>query len=160
MHPPSRRVFGLFVVYRLLLSGIVGWVVWEAPVYHVPLPIGWPLVGFLLLYDGLLASLWWKKTDFAEWGGILSLFALGLDTLAAGLILLEFAYPASTDSPVFLVLLAFEGWAYWNWIGGLAALAADELLLLGTWFYQQVTHHPAFSPAFGLSPSSSSHSSR
>ena len=146
MHPPSRRVFGLFVVYRLLLSGIVGWVVWEAPVYHVPLPIGWPLVGFLLLYDGLLASLWWK-TDFAEWGGILSLFALGLDTLTAGLILLEFAYPTSTDSPVFLVLLVFEGWAYWNWIGGLAALAADELLLLGTWFYQQVTHHPAFSPA-------------
>jgi DNA-binding CsgD family transcriptional regulator len=143
---PSRRLFGLFLVYRWLLTGVITWVVWEAPFYHVSLPIGWPLVGFLVLYDGLLWGLW-RSVDFAVWGSLLSLLALGLDTLIAGLILLEFAYPTSTDSPVFLPLLVFEGWTYWNWVGGLVTLAATELLLLGTWFYQKVVGHAAFSPA-------------
>lgn len=51
-----------------------------------------------------------------------------------------------TDSPVLLPLLAFEGWAYWNWVGGLFGTVATELLLLGTWFYQKAAGHAAFSP--------------
>lgn len=142
---PSRQTFGLFIIYRFALALLIAWVVWEAPHYRVPLPIGWPLVGFLVLYDGVLWALW-RSTDFVTWGGLLSLIALGFDTLIAALVLLEFAFPSNTDSPVLLPLLAFEGWAYWNWIGGLAGMMAGELLLLGTWFYQKTVGHVAFSP--------------
>ena len=51
---PSRRIFGLFTVYRFALALLIAWIVFEAHHYHVPLPIGWPLVGFLLVYDGVL----------------------------------------------------------------------------------------------------------
>ena len=142
---PSRRIFGLFNVYRLALALLIAWVVFEAPHYHVPLPIGWPLVGFLFFYDGVL-WLTWRFVDFVTYGTLLSLIAMALDTLLAGLVLLQFAFPTNTDSPVLLPLLAFEGWAYWNWVGGLFGTLATELLLLGTWFYQKAVGHAAFSP--------------
>ena len=39
---------GVWHVCGLLLSGIVGWVVWEAPVYHVPLLAHWLARGRVL----------------------------------------------------------------------------------------------------------------
>lgn len=142
---PSRRIFGLFNVYRFALALLIAWIVLEAPHYHVPLPIGWPLVGFLLFYD-LVLWLTARVVDFVTYGALLSLIAMGLDTLLAALVLLQFAFPATTDSPVLLPLLAFEGWAYWNWVGGLFGTVATELLLLSTWFYQKAVGHAAFSP--------------
>jgi len=141
----SRRIFGLFNVYRFALAILIAWIVLEAPHYHVPLPIGWPLVGFLLFYD-LILWLTWRYVDFVTYGAFLSLIAIAMDTLLAALVLLQFAFPTNTDSPVLLPLLAFEGWAYWNWIGGLFGTVATELLLLGTWFYQKAVGHAAFSP--------------
>jgi DNA-binding CsgD family transcriptional regulator len=143
---PSRRIFGLFNVYRFALALLIAWIVLEAPHYHVPLPIGWPLVAFLVVYDVVL-WLTWRFVDFITYGTLLSLIAMALDTLLAALVLLQFAFPTNTDSPVLLPLLAFEGWAYWNWMGGLFGTLATELLLLGTWFYQKVLGHAAFSPA-------------
>jgi DNA-binding CsgD family transcriptional regulator len=143
---PSRRVFGLFNVYRFILAILIAWVVMEAPHYHVSLSIGWPLVAFLLVYDAILWILS-RVVDFVTYGTLLSLIAMALDTLLAALILLQFAFPTNTDSPVLLPLLAFEGWAYWNWVGGLLVTMATELLLLGTWFYQKAIGHAAFSPA-------------
>ncbi len=143
---PSRRVFGLFNVYRFVLAILIAWVVMEAPHYHVSLSIGWPLVAFLLVYNAILWILW-RVVDFVTYGTLLSVIAMALDTLLAALILLQFAFPANTDSPVLLPLLAFEGWAYWNWVGGLLVTMATELLLLGTWFYQKAIGHAAFSPA-------------
>ena len=142
---PSRRIFGLFNVYRFALALLIAWIVLEAPHYHVPLPIGWPLVGFLLFYDVVL-WLTWRVVDFVTYGTLLSLIAMALDTLLAALVLLQFAFPTNTDSPVLLPLLAFEGWAHWNWVGGLFGTVATELLLLGTWFYQKAVGHAAFSP--------------
>lgn len=142
---PSRRIFDLFNVYRFALALLIAWIVLEAPHYHVPLPIGWPLVGFLLFYD-LVLGLTARVVDFVTYGALLSLLAMALDTLLAALVLLQFAFPATTDSPVLLPLLAFEGWAYWNWVGGLFGTVATELLLLGTWFYQKAVGHAAFSP--------------
>jgi len=58
---PSRRIFGLFNVYRFALALLIAWVVLEAPHYHVPLPIGWPLVGFLfsmMAFSGSPGALW------------------------------------------------------------------------------------------------------
>lgn len=69
----------------------------------MPLPIGWPLVGFLLLYD-LVLWLIWRFVDFVTYGTRLSLIAMALDTLLAALVLLQFAFPTHTDSPVLLPL--------------------------------------------------------
>ncbi len=143
---PSAGVFYFFGALRLVLAAVIAWVVWEAPAYHVPLPVGWPLVIFLTVYD-LILLVTARLVSFARWGTVFSLFSLGLDVLITALILLEFAYPANTDAPVFLPLLAFEGWAYWDWVGGIFALLSGECLLLVTWLYQRTIGHAAFSPA-------------
>lgn len=93
---PSRQIFGLFTVYRFALALLLACVVREAPHYRVPIPIGWPLVGFVVLCDGVLWVLW-RSTDFVTWGwgSLLSLIAPGLDTMIAALVLLEFAYPST-----------------------------------------------------------------
>jgi len=92
-----------FTVYRFALALLIAWIVFEAPHYHVPLPIGWPLVGFLLVYDGVL-WLTGRFVDFVTHGTLLSLIAMALDTLLAALVLLQFAFPTNTDSPVLLPL--------------------------------------------------------
>jgi DNA-binding CsgD family transcriptional regulator len=143
---PSAGVFYFFGALRLVLAAVIAWVVWEAPAYHVPLPVGWPLVIFLTVYD-LILLIAARLVSFARWGTLFSLFSLGLDVLITALILLEFAYPANTDAPVFLPLLAFEGWGYWDWVGGIFGLLSGECLLLVTWLYQRTIGHAAFSPA-------------
>ncbi len=94
---PSRRVFGLFNVYRFILAILIAWVVMEAPHYHVSLSIGWPLVAFLLVYDAILWILS-RVVDFVTYGTLLSLIAMALDTLLAALILLQFAFPCISSN--------------------------------------------------------------
>ncbi len=125
--------------FRFGISLFVGWTWFQSDASYRP----WPLVGFLFLYT-LTLLLVWRFLQATDTLRALQIVAFAIDILMATLILIQFSPTWQTGAPALLPVIAFEGWAYWGPMGALAGWLVSLVMLIGTRFYQVVTHGQSF----------------